>query len=105
MTFAIDPGIVHHFSGGVYAKQMHLPKGYKALTHVHKYDHMSVLAKGAVAVDTQFGTTNYHAPAVIDMKAGVSHGITALEDVIWFCIHATDETDADVIDKVLIKEA
>jgi quercetin dioxygenase-like cupin family protein len=103
--FDVDLGIAHHFSGGVYAKQMHLPKGYKALSHPHKYDHMSILAKGVVCVETDYTKTNYHAPAVIDVKAGTNHAITALEDVTWFCIHATEETDADAIDNVLIKEA
>lgn len=102
--FDTDLGIVHHFSSGVYAKQMHLPKGFRAISHQHKYDHMSILSQGAVEVETDYTKTIYHAPAVIEIKAETNHAITALEDVTWFCIHATEETDADAIDKVLIKE-
>jgi hypothetical protein len=29
--------------------------------------------------------------------------IEALEDAVWFCIHATDETDPEKVDKVLIE--
>jgi hypothetical protein len=28
----------------------------------------------------------------------------ALEDSVWYCIHATEETDVNNIDEVLIKE-
>jgi quercetin dioxygenase-like cupin family protein len=100
-----DLGIVHHFSDGLYAKQMHLPKGYFAVSHKHSYSHLSVLAKGSAVVETDHGAQTYTAPACINIEAGLNHKITAIEDVTWFCIHATEETDADAIDNVLIKEA
>ena len=43
------------------------------------------------------------APACINIKADKHHGVLALEDCVWFCVHATDETDADKIDEVLIQ--
>ena len=36
--------------------------------------------------------------------ADVAHKIYAVTDIVWFCIHATNETDADKIDHTLIKE-
>jgi hypothetical protein len=45
----------------------------------------------------------YKAPACIKIKAGVNHVVHALEDSEWFCVHATEETDANKIDQVLIK--
>jgi quercetin dioxygenase-like cupin family protein len=47
----------------------------------------------------------YTAPTVVTIKAGINHAIYAVEDASWFCIHATDETDAEHIDEVLIKKA
>jgi len=83
---------------------MTLPKGYEALSHAHKYDHLSILGKGRVIVKTDDTSNEYVAPACIEIKAGTHHSITALEDAVWFCIHATTETDPDAIDKVLIQE-
>lgn len=103
-TFEIDLGTVHHFSDGLYAKQMHLPKGYKALSHKHSYSHLSVLATGKVIVTTDHSQQIFSAPACINIEAGTNHEILALEDVTWFCIHATDEKDADKVDQVLIGE-
>lgn len=100
----INLKIQHHFSDGVYAKQMALPKGHFAVSHKHKYSHLSVMASGVAVVETNGTETTYTAPACIEIKAGVEHKITALEDVMWFCIHATDETDADKVDNILIEE-
>ena len=103
-TFEVDLGTVHHFSDGLYSKQMHLPKGYKAYSHKHTYSHLSILAKGKVVVTTDDSTAMYEAPACINIAGGLNHEITALEDVVWYCIHATDETDATKVDQVLIGE-
>jgi quercetin dioxygenase-like cupin family protein len=103
-TFDCDLGTVHHFSDGLYAKEMLIPKGYQAGQHAHKYSHLSILAKGSVKVVTDDGVQEFTAPACIDIKAGIHHVIEALEDSAWFCIHATDETDVSKVDEVLIKE-
>ena len=103
-TFEIDLGIVHNFSDGLYAKEMFVPQGYVIGQHAHKFSHLSILAKGKVIVRTDEGITEYTAPACLEIKEGINHAIEALEDTVWFCIHATDETDVDKIDKVLIKE-
>lgn len=100
--FEADLGTVHHFSDGLYAKEMYIPAGYIAGTHAHEYSHLSILAKGRVIVATDEYNTEYTAPACIEIKAGVHHTIHALEDSAWFCVHATDETDVENIDNVLI---
>lgn len=98
----IDLGVVHHFSDGLYARQMMLPKDHFAVTHAHEYDHLSILASGRVTVDIDGKVEEFVAPACINIAAGKHHRIVALEDAVWFCIHATDETDVDKLDQVLI---
>ena len=55
------------------------------------------------SVRTDDGEKSYSAPACIDIKSGLHHSIEALEDCVWFCIHATNETDESKVDEVLIK--
>ena len=96
------PSTEHHFSDGLYAKELVIPKGMGILQHIHKYAHLSILAKGRVIVISDDGEQEYKAPACIEIKAGVHHKVISLEDAIWFCIHATEDTDADMVDEVLI---
>lgn len=96
---------LHHFSEGLYAKQMELKEGSFAVQHKHNYDHLSILAKGKVRVLFEGNLSKeYTAPACINIVKDVNHAVYALEDSVWFCIHATSETDVDKVDKVLIKE-
>ena len=98
----IDLKIQHHFSDGIYAKQMELPKDHYAVSHKHTYDHLSILAKGKVIVEVDGVENEYIAPACLNILRGTEHKITALEDSFWYCIHATTETDIAMIDEVLI---
>lgn len=97
--------VQHHFIGGVYAKQMTLAKGHIAVTHKHNYDHMSVLVQGYATVTVDGKERSYGAPAVIEIAAGKEHGIEALTDVTWLCIHRIPEglDSMDHIDDVLIE--
>lgn len=99
----IDIGTIHHFCSGVYIKQMRLPKDHYAETHEHNYDHFGLLGKGSAMVELDGCGRTYEGPCVIEIKAGRKHKITAITDIDWFCIHATDVTDPEKVDQVLIK--
>jgi quercetin dioxygenase-like cupin family protein len=95
-------GQVHHFSDGLYAKQVHIPANYIVGGHKHAYSHLSILAQGTVIVQAGTKQTEYTAPACIDIKAGIEHKVFAKTDAVWYCVHATEETDVGKIDEVLV---
>jgi len=94
---------VHHFSDGLYAKETFVPAGTAIMKHTHDFSHLSILAKGRVAVMKGEQISIIDAPACIEIKAHVIHGIKAMSDCVWFCIHATDEKDPSKVDHVLVK--
>ena len=94
--------INHHFSAGVYAKETRIPAGHVLVQHKHKFSHLSILAKGKVAVMIGEEIEVIEAPACIEIKAGITHGVKAITDCVWFCIHATDEKDPSKVDEILI---
>jgi hypothetical protein len=94
----------HFFSQGLYAKKMIIPAGTQIPTHQHVYDHLSILAQGRVRVTVGKVTQEYVAPTAIEIKKELAHTIQATEDSVWFCVHATQETDIDKIDQSLIQE-
>ncbi len=95
-------GIIHHFVGGLYAKETLIPAGTRLTQHKHAFDHLSALMKGSVVVEVDGARRLRDAPALLTIKAGKVHEVTAITDVVWVCLHATDETDPDRIDRVLI---
>ena len=93
--------IKHHFSAGIYMREQTLAAGHGVDTHAHAYDHLSILSSGSAAVETNGHIETYVAPAVIEIKAGIHHRITALSDIVWICAHATSETDIAILEKEL----
>jgi len=100
----IDPRTAHHFAAGVYVREMDLLAGQSAKTHMHNYDHLSILGKGEVEVEVDGITTHYTAPACILIKAGAVHGLFALSDSTWFCAHAAEEDFIEVLDLKLTQK-
>lgn len=101
----IDPEIKHHFSSGVYAKETMIPAGSWLMQHTHKHSHLSILASGSIELVVDGEKSVLHAPACLSISAGKHHGIKSLTDVVWYCVHATDCTNEDEVDKVLIAPA
>lgn len=94
--------ISHHFSAGVYAKETHIPAGHVLVQHKHKFSHLSILASGSIELMVDGERNIIHAPACLTIEADKHHGVKSLTDVVWYCIHATDCTDTDAIDEVLV---
>lgn len=106
--------IHHHFVGqdqakGVYAKELHIPAGFRLVSHSHEYDHLSIIASG-VAILTVDGSREHSrstkklvGPCAVTIKAGKYHTLNAMTDLVWFCIHPTDETDAAKVDDAILK--
>lgn len=103
ISFERPEGVKHHFSAGVYVREMALQSGGHVETHEHVYEHFGILGAGSVTVDLDGEETVHHGPCVIEIRAGKKHSIRALTDIVWFCVHATDVADPEKIDEVLIK--
>ena len=83
-------GVEIYTVDGMFIKQMVIPKtGTLVPTHAHAWDHVSMLAIGAVKIWRDgVGGEIVHAPTGIFIKAGVKHAFLALEDnTIIFCVH------------------
>lgn len=100
----LEPSITHHFGGGVYAKETIVRAGQILVQHKHDYDHLSVLASGTVEFVVDGVRCELSGPACLTIKAGKHHGIKALSDAVWYCIHATECIDPDQVDQVLVSD-
>lgn len=84
----------------VWIRQKHFPVVGKELNgHTHKYDHVSLLAKGKVKVRIGDIEKEFTAPTFIVIRKDDVHNVTALEpDTLWYCIFADRDIDGEVFD-------
>ncbi len=88
--------------GNTWVKQMIFENaGDVHAGHTHSFDHQTLLAKGSVEVWANGLTTVFTAPTIIYIKAGIQHGMIAMEDEsVIYCIHPLRDGDqvGDIID-------
>lgn len=90
--------VKHHFIGGIYTKEMHMPVGHWFGTHRHKHDHQSVLVSGRAILEVDGVRTEHEGPVILNIAAKKYHAIIPLTPVVWLCQHVTACTDPDDID-------
>lgn len=90
-------GVEVYTSDGIYLKQWVFPQsGVMVPQHAHVWDHLTMVARGAVHVwadDKYLG--RFAAPTGIEIKAGVKHTFQVIEanTVLWCChnLHSADK--------------
>jgi quercetin dioxygenase-like cupin family protein len=98
-----DYVIKHHFTPGVYAREMHIPAGHIVVGKIHRHEHLNFLSKGHVTVLTEAGgIEELHAGETLTSPAGVKRLLITHEDTIWTVIHATEETDLGKVEEAVI---
>lgn len=83
---------------GIYYKQYRVPDaGTLIPQHSHEFPHLTALLQGSIRAyraDAWLG--DYHAPAVVQIPAGVLHTfLTLTPDVALACIHNADHIEGD----------
>jgi len=88
----------------LWSKQMHFKKaGDTEQGHSHIFDHLTLLAAGALQVTVESVSTNFKAPQMIYIKAGKEHELVALEDnTVAYCIHALRDNEGNLLDPSMI---
>jgi len=90
----------------LWSKQMHFKKaGDVEFGHSHTFDHLTLLAAGALKVTVENIATEFKAPQMIYIKAGKEHELVALEDnTVAYCIHPLRDHEGDLLDPSMIPE-
>ena len=85
---------------GIFAKSTTFPSaGMVAPQHAHEYDHLSIIASGAVEVEKDGVSLGYfEAPAVIHIEARAKHLFRIVHfDTTVICVHNSDRAEAGEI--------
>lgn len=99
--------IVHTFSGGVYIREMHIPKGIFILGKRHRHETCNILLKGTLSVYLGDGkpVVKVTGPLVMTSDPMVRKIAYCHKDTVFLNIHPTQETDIGKIeDEFIITE-
>jgi quercetin dioxygenase-like cupin family protein len=98
----IEGEVVHHFSHGVYGRELRIPAGSVVVGHIHKHQNMNVLLEGQMTVVTDDGPKLVGPGFLIVSPPGTKRAAYAHTDCRWLTIHGTHETDLDKIEQQFI---
>lgn len=98
----IEIPVTNHFSKGVYAREIFIPKGSFIVGKIHRFENLNILSKGDMSILSIEGSARIKAPFTIVSPPGVKRVAYAHEDCIWTSIHGTNETDLEKIEEEFI---
>ena len=87
----------HHFSKGVYARELIIPAGVTLVGEIHKFENLNILSQGSMLVSTEEGIREVSAPFTVVSPPGTKRIAHTLTECIWTTIHGTDEKDPELI--------
>lgn len=98
----LDAPVKHHFSKGVYAREIFMPKGMLIVGKIHKTRHLNIISQGRCTVKTTARKLTIQAPFTFESVEGEQKVVYMHEDVVWTTIHLTNETDLAKIEEECI---
>lgn len=101
----VELEVKHHFSMGVYARELHIPAGVILTGEIHKFPNLNFLLKGEMEVLTEKGLERVEAPFTVVSPAGTKRIARALTDCVWTTVHGTHDTDLNIIEKTFIAKS
>lgn len=99
----LDLNVIHHFSYGVYARELHIPAGTLLAGEIHKLENLNILSKGEISVLIDDKIRRIEAPFTVVSPPGTKRIAYAHTDCIWTTIHGTFERDIDKIKEFFIE--
>ena len=96
---------IHHFSDGIYARELRIPAGVCIVGALHKTKHFMMVSKGRCSIATHEGSTVVEAPYIVETQPGIKRVVYAETDTIMTTFHVTNETDIEKIaEQILVQE-
>lgn len=94
----------HHFSPGVYMRELFIPKGVVLTGKIHKTEHHNILSQGDLTVMTENGMKRLTASTIIKSGPGMKRAGYANEDSVWITVHANPDeiTNPDELESKLV---
>ena len=88
--------VEHRFSGGIYAREITIPKDTLLTGRIHKFDHFDIMLSGDITVSTDNGEVKRLTGLnIMEGSAGKKRAGFAHEDTHWITFHSAEERDPE----------
>lgn len=104
MDGQVELPVTHHFHGGVYIREVFIPAGTLVMGHAHKGETLNNMVMGKMLLATADGPVEVTGPKTFVTPPGRKI-VYALEDTIFQNVFATDETDVEKIESLVIDKS
>lgn len=97
--------LFHRFAGGMYTREMHVPRGALIVGAIHKNAYHINVIKGKLWVVNEFGSKEIEAPFSFTAPAGVKNIGFVLEDLVWVDTSRTDKETVEEAEKDIFADS
>lgn len=94
--------IRHRFGPGVYLRELTVPAGTIVVGHHHKFAHTNLMTQGRITLFKPDGTRLEITPPFTMVAPPGRKVFFAHEKSVWVNVYATDQTDVDVLEEMLL---
>lgn len=98
----IEIPVQHYFAKGLYAREITIPEGAIVIGKIHLSEHLNIISEGVVRIITEDFDEVIEAPRTLVAMPGVKKVLHAIKKTVFTTVHATDITDIDEIERVLV---
>lgn len=96
----VEAPVTHHFSQGIYMRELLIPKHTILTGKIHRHAHLNVILRGDISVLTEHGIRRLVGPCTLQSAPGIKRVGFAHEETVWMTIHPNpdDERDMDKLE-------
>jgi hypothetical protein len=88
--------VKHCFTGGMYSREVVIPKDALLTGRIHKFDHFDIMLSGDITVSTDNGEVKRLTGLnIMEGKAGKKRAGFAHEETHWITFHSAEERDPE----------
>ena len=98
----VDCPVNHHFSPGLYVRELIIPAGTFIIGHRQTTEHLNIFLQGVFEMMDEDGNTKLmEAPMIFTGQPGRKMGYSH-EDVVWLNVYPTEETDINTLESIYL---
>lgn len=92
----VEMPVTHHFSPGVYIRELFIPAGVFLIGHEHKDKCLNIVLSGSIRVMIEGKIATIKAPYTFESGPGVTKVGYAEEDTRWLTIHPNPDNETNI---------